>query len=113
MVSVSLAIEEDGVFVGSISHDILLSDVMERTLRHSPSGTASSLFTREGYVIAHPGYEIKPANELALPLIMQPDSEVRDLWLLARAAEARDAIFGQRELDEMRRELDRRFGARA
>lgn|GEM_PF-7065332 len=88
MVSVSLAIEEDGVFVGSISHDILLSDVMERTLRHSPSGTASSLFTREGYVIAHPGYEIKPANELELPLIKQPDSEVRDLWLLARAAEA-------------------------
>jgi hypothetical protein len=33
--------------------------------------------------------------------------------VLARAAEARDAIFGQRELDEMRRELDRRFGARA
>jgi hypothetical protein len=33
--------------------------------------------------------------------------------VLARAAEARDAIFGQRELDEMRRELDRRFGGRA
>ncbi len=33
--------------------------------------------------------------------------------VLARAAKARDAIFGQRELDEMRRELDRRFGGRA
>jgi hypothetical protein len=33
--------------------------------------------------------------------------------VLARAAKARDAIFGQSDLDEMRRELDRRFGGRA
>jgi hypothetical protein len=33
--------------------------------------------------------------------------------VLARAAEARDAIFGQSDLNEMRRELDRRFGGRA
>lgn len=32
--------------------------------------------------------------------------------VLARAAAARDAIFGQSDLDEMRRELDRRFGGR-
>jgi hypothetical protein len=33
--------------------------------------------------------------------------------VLARAAKARDAIFGQSDLDEMRRELDRRLGGRA
>lgn len=33
--------------------------------------------------------------------------------VLARAAAARDAIFGQSDLDEMRRELDRRFGVQA
>jgi hypothetical protein len=32
--------------------------------------------------------------------------------VLARAAAARDAIFGQSDLDRMRRELDRRFGGR-
>lgn len=33
--------------------------------------------------------------------------------VLARAAAARDAIFGQSDLDQMRRELDQRFGAPA
>jgi hypothetical protein len=33
--------------------------------------------------------------------------------VLARAAAARDAIFGQSELEQMRRELDQRFGAPA
>lgn len=32
--------------------------------------------------------------------------------VLTRAAAARDAIFGQSDLDQMRRELDRRFGGR-
>jgi uroporphyrinogen-III decarboxylase len=40
-----------------------------------------------------------------------------DVWLtpevLAQAAAARDAIFGQSDLDQMRRELDRRFGGQA
>ena len=88
MVSISLPIEVEGRFVGALSHDILLQDLLDRTLRHSPPGTESSLFTQEGFVIAHPDYPLAAPGVLEVELPRQAPSAVRDLFLQARAAMA-------------------------
>jgi C4-dicarboxylate-specific signal transduction histidine kinase len=81
MASVSTPFDLDGRHVGTISHDVLLNELMARTINDHLPGAYNVLFREDGQLIAHPelkqdgtpdGYNIPRAAE-------QPDLAVRRL----------------------------------
>lgn len=54
IVSVHLAIERDGRFLGSVGHDLFVHRLMEETTRSGLPGATHVIFRRDGRLIAHP-----------------------------------------------------------
>ncbi|WP_225412579.1 ATP-binding protein [Stigmatella hybrida] len=63
MVSASTPVDVDGRHVATISHDILLEDLMDRTLHNQLPGAYDILFRDDGQVIAHPALNMEGATE--------------------------------------------------
>ncbi|MDC0710838.1 ATP-binding protein [Stigmatella sp. ncwal1] len=63
MVSVSTPLDMDGRHVTTISHDILLEELMDRTIHHHLPGAYNVLFRDDGQVIAHPKLILGKATE--------------------------------------------------
>ncbi|WP_239469888.1 ATP-binding protein [Archangium violaceum] len=63
MVTVSTPLDVDGRHVATISHDMLLDELMRRTIGDHPPGTYNILFRDDGQLIAHPDLRVKSGVE--------------------------------------------------
>jgi two-component system NtrC family sensor kinase len=63
MVSVSTPVDMEGRHVATISHDILVGELITRTLNDHLPGAYNMLFRDDGELIAHPGLDLRGAAE--------------------------------------------------
>ena len=63
MVSVSTPVDERGQHALTISHDILIQELMARTINDRLPGTYNVLFREDGQLIAHPDLKMEGATE--------------------------------------------------
>ena len=61
MVSVSTPLDMDGRHVATISHDVLLKELMDRTINERLPGAYNILFRDDGQLIAHPELDLEGA----------------------------------------------------
>ncbi|WP_395839667.1 ATP-binding protein [Archangium violaceum] len=63
MVTVATPLDLDGRHVATLSHDVLLNDLMGRTLSDHLPGAYNILFRDDGHLIAHPKLQMKSGAE--------------------------------------------------
>ncbi|WP_257459608.1 ATP-binding protein [Archangium lipolyticum] len=63
MVTVATPLDVDGRHVATITHDMLLDELMRRTIGDHPPGTYNVLFRDDGLLIAHPELKVKSGAE--------------------------------------------------
>ncbi|HYH96300.1 MAG TPA: histidine kinase, partial [Hyalangium sp.] len=63
LVSVSTPVDMEGRHAATISHDILIDELITRTLNEHLPGVYNMLFRGDGELIAHPGLELHGAAE--------------------------------------------------
>ncbi|MDY7228696.1 ATP-binding protein [Hyalangium rubrum] len=59
LVTVATPLDMDGRHVATVSHDVLLDDLMRRTRENTIPGTYNILFRGDGQLIAHPELRVK------------------------------------------------------
>jgi signal transduction histidine kinase len=59
MVTVATPLDVEGRHVGTISHDLLLNELMSRTINNHIPGAYNILFREDGQLIAHPEMKMK------------------------------------------------------
>ena len=59
MVTVATPVDVDGRHVGTISHDLLLNELMARTINNHIPGAYNILFRDDGQIIAHPEMKMR------------------------------------------------------
>jgi signal transduction histidine kinase len=59
MVTVATPLDVDGRHVGTLSHDLLLNELMSRTINNHIPGAYNILFRDDGQLIAHPEMKMK------------------------------------------------------
>ncbi|WP_224242188.1 ATP-binding protein [Hyalangium gracile] len=85
MVSVSTPLDLDGRHVATFSHDILLKDLMGRTLNERLPGSYNMIFRDDGLLIAHP--ELMKEDAVGTYNIREADSRLESGELLKRIFE--------------------------
>ncbi len=63
MVTVTSPVDIDGRFAGTVSHDVLLDELVKRTLGDHPDQAYNLLFRGDGLLIAHPELRVKSGAE--------------------------------------------------
>jgi C4-dicarboxylate-specific signal transduction histidine kinase len=63
MVTVTTPLDLDGRFFGTVSHDVLLNELMSRTIGDHLPGVYNLLFRDDGQLIAHPDLRMKSGAE--------------------------------------------------
>ena len=63
MVSVSTPVDVEGRHAATISHDILIGELISRTVNDHLPGAYNMIFRDDGELIAHPGLELQNAAE--------------------------------------------------
>ncbi|WP_395823243.1 ATP-binding protein [Archangium minus] len=76
MVSVSTPVDVDGRHVATIGHDVLLDELMARTINDHLPGAYNVLFRDDGQLIAHPALKLESATS---PYNILSDTEQPDL----------------------------------
>ncbi|QRK13845.1 HAMP domain-containing protein [Archangium violaceum] len=91
MASVSTPLDLDGRHVASIGHDVLLDELMTRTINDHLPGAYNVLFREDGQLIAHPELELEgfTTSYNILSAAAQPDLAVSRLGSLESAAHLR------------------------
>ncbi|WP_395841344.1 ATP-binding protein [Archangium violaceum] len=91
MISVSTPLDLDGRHVASIGHDVLLDELMSRTINDRLPGAYNILFRDDGQVIAHPELKVEGATTPynILSAAEQPDLAVSRLGSKENAAHLR------------------------
>jgi signal transduction histidine kinase len=94
MVSVSTPLDMGGRHVATVSHDVLLNELMDRTINDHLPGAYNVLFRDDGQLIAHPKLKLEAANGAynILSATEQPDVAARRLGSLENAVHLR-SIF--------------------
>jgi signal transduction histidine kinase len=94
MVSVSTPLDMGGRHVATVSHDVLLNELMDRTINDHLPGAYNVLFRDDGQLIAHPKLKLEDANGAynILSATEQPDVAARRLGSLENAVHLR-SIF--------------------
>ncbi|MFY0567743.1 HAMP domain-containing protein [Archangium lansingense] len=94
MVTVTTPLDVDGRYVGTMSHDLLLNDLMGRTINNHIPGAYNILLRDDGQLIAHP--EMKMKSGEGVYDIQKNTGKPEDVSAHAGTAEARahlHAIF--------------------
>jgi signal transduction histidine kinase len=85
----------------SVGQDILLRELIERTLRSDLAGTSSLIFRADGRLIVHPRYmEAIQAQSGALSIQDAGDPHLERIFALAQGRPAGQVIVANREDDE-------------
>jgi len=63
MVSASTPLDVDGRHVATMGHDVLLTELMDRTVNEHLPGAYNVLFRDDGQLIAHPDLDLEKATE--------------------------------------------------
>jgi signal transduction histidine kinase len=94
VVVVSTPLDLEGRHVATLSHDILLQELMARTTTDRLPGAYNVLFREDGQLIAHPSLKLESANDAynILSAAEQPDTATRLLGSLKEATHLR-SIF--------------------
>jgi C4-dicarboxylate-specific signal transduction histidine kinase len=64
MVSVTTPLDRDGRHVATIGHDVLLAELMDRTIRINLPGTYNFIFRDNGELIAHPHIPVQSGQSV-------------------------------------------------
>jgi len=85
MVSAIVPVYEGDRFLGSVGHDIILTDLIEQTIKNQLPGTYNLIFRADGRLIVHPDYinEIQQAQG-KLKISDLKDSHLQQIWQLAQ-----------------------------
>ncbi len=84
VVSVTRPVVVDGRHVASVGHDLMLQDLIERTVTSDIEGAYNLLFDSDGNLIAHPRFmEAIQARGGALPVGETDDGHLKTLFSLA------------------------------
>jgi len=88
MVTVSTPVDLEGRHVATVSHDVLLKALVDRTLNDHLPGAYNLLVRDDGQLIAHP--ELKLEGAVAAYNILSPEAQP-EAWREPRGAERRQA----------------------
>ncbi|WP_244329249.1 ATP-binding protein [Tolypothrix sp. PCC 7910] len=85
MVSAIVPVYDGDRFLGTTGHDIVLTDLMEQTIKNRLPGTYNLIFRGDGRLIAHPDYMDKIEQAQGqLKISSINDSHVQKIWQLAQ-----------------------------
>jgi len=85
MVSGAEPINSDGRYVASVGHDMLLSQLIDRTINNRLDGTYNILFHEDGRVLAHPRYmDAIQASSGSLPVSKARDEQLLRIFNLVK-----------------------------
>ncbi|WNG22107.1 ATP-binding protein [Cystobacter fuscus] len=104
MVSVSTPVDLDGRHVATLGHDVLLDELMARTLNDHLPGAYNVLFRDDGQLIAHPALKMESATSPynILSATEQPDlaAHLRGIFERVKNHEPGETVLKLPEYDE-------------